>query len=101
VTGERNGPLGALGTRLLAAFVLVAVFSVAALTLAALVGTDRGLRAAQQSDRAATAAMVARAAGAAYAVAGGWPGADLREATALASAAGAHLSVLDNRTLAI
>jgi two-component system sensor histidine kinase BaeS len=92
----REGPvLGPLGRRLFAAFLVVALSSVAVLTAAALVGADRGLSAARQADRQRTAERCAAAAAAAYEAAGGWPGADLRQARAIADGAGARLLVLD------
>ncbi len=88
-------PAGPLGRRLLAAFLLVALSSVAVLTVAALVATDRGLASAQLRRTPA----------------GGGPGghrgratptpgrrlgrADLAAASALADAAGARLVVRD------
>lgn len=94
-TAGRTG-FGPLGRRLLAAFLFVALSSVAVLTTAGLIGTDQGLVAARQSDRqhaaAATAALAARA----YQAAGGWRRADLTEAADAASGAGAVLVVRDN-----
>ena len=92
--GPRRG-LGPLGRRLLAAFVLVALSSVVVLTVAALVGTSRGLEAGESQARQDAAAAVAVAAAEAYRDAGGWTGADLRRADALAAAAGARLGVRD------
>ncbi|KUL26922.1 sensor histidine kinase [Actinoplanes awajinensis] len=85
-----------LGRRLLAAFLFVALSSVAVLTAAALVGTAQGLTSAQQSDRRAAAARTAEAASVAYEQAGGWTGADLTAASAIADAAGARLIVQDD-----
>ncbi|MFI7547442.1 ATP-binding protein [Actinoplanes sp. NPDC049599] len=91
------GPLRSpLGRRLLAAFLFVALSSVAVLTAAALVGTARGLTSAQQSDRRQAAARTAEAVAAAYQQAGGWAGADLSAASAIAGAAGARLVVQDD-----
>ncbi len=84
-----------MGRRLFAAFLLVALASLAVLTAAALIGTDRGLGAARQSDRERTAGRVAAAAAASYTAASGWAGADLREARAIAAGAGADLVVRD------
>jgi two-component system sensor histidine kinase BaeS len=95
VTGERRHLAGPLGRRLLAAFLLVALSSVAVLTVAALVGTDRGLASAHRSERQQAASRVAAAAGNAHASARGWPGADLGAASAIADAAGARLVVRD------
>jgi two-component system sensor histidine kinase BaeS len=99
VTVDRwfHGPLHSpLGRRLLAAFLFVALSSVAVLTAAALVGTAQGLTSAQQSDRREAATRTAEAASAAYEQAGGWTGADLTAASAIAGAAGARLIVQDD-----
>ncbi len=95
MTGERSPLAGPLGRRLLAAFVLVALSSVAVLTVAALVGTDRGLAGAQRTERQQAASRVAAAAGDAYARAHGWPSADLSAASAIADGAGARLVIRD------
>ena len=95
MTREPSHLASPLGRRLLAAFVAVAVSSVLVLTVAALVGADRGLASAHHAERAQTAARVAAAVGVAYAGAG-WPGVDLSAASATADAAGARLVVRDN-----
>ena len=95
MTAEPRRGLGPLGTRLLVAFVVVALSSVVVLVVAALVGTSRGLAAAQDTRRQAAAAEAATAAGTAYADAGGWVRADLSRADAAAAAAGARLLVRD------
>ncbi|HEX6328766.1 MAG TPA: HAMP domain-containing sensor histidine kinase [Jiangellaceae bacterium] len=87
--------LGPLGRRLLAAFVIVALSSVAVLTAAALIGTDRGVATAQQDERQQVAERAADAAADAYAAAGGWSGADLGPVVAVAGAADARLVVRD------
>ncbi|WP_244362306.1 sensor histidine kinase [Streptomyces aquilus] len=87
--------LGPLGRRLFAAFAVVALASVALLTTAALVGTDRGLSSAHQAERQRTADRVAAAAADAYRAAGGWASADLSAARSVATAAGAVLTVRD------
>lgn len=93
---SRGRPLsGPLGRRLLAAFVLVALSSVAMLTIAALVATNRGLASVQQAQRQQVAQRVAAAAGTAYAEAGNWTGAELAPAAAVADGADARLIVLD------
>ncbi|MFI7208803.1 sensor histidine kinase [Micromonospora aurantiaca] len=93
---NRGRPLsGPLGRRLLAAFVLVALSSVAVLTIAALVATNRGLASVQQAQRQQITQRVAAAAGTAYAEAGNWTGAQLAPAAAVADGAGARLVVLD------
>ncbi|HET8642097.1 MAG TPA: HAMP domain-containing protein, partial [Pseudonocardiaceae bacterium] len=95
MTSDRRQLASPLGRRLLAAFVLVALSSVAVLTVAALIGTDRGLASAHRSEREQAASRVAAAAGTAYATARGWPGADLSAASAIADASGARLLVGD------
>ncbi len=95
MTRDRRPLTGPLGRRLLAAFVLVALSSVAVLTVAALIGTDRGLTSAHRSERQQAAGRVAAAAGTAYTDANGWAGADLSTASAIADAAGARLVVRD------
>ncbi|WP_405541126.1 HAMP domain-containing histidine kinase [Streptomyces phaeochromogenes] len=76
-------------------FAVVALASVALLTVAALVGTDRGLSSAHQADRQHTASRVAAAAAAAYRTAGGWASADLSAARSVATGADAVLTVRD------
>ncbi|WNZ07648.1 HAMP domain-containing sensor histidine kinase [Streptomyces sp. 11x1] len=90
-----SGGLGPLGRRLFAAFALVALASVALLTAAALVGTDRGLSSAHQADRQRTADRVATAAADAYRAAGGWASADLSVARSVATGADVVLTVRD------
>ncbi|HEX6194522.1 MAG TPA: HAMP domain-containing sensor histidine kinase [Jiangellaceae bacterium] len=87
--------LGPLGRRLLAAFVVVAFSSVAVLTAAALIGTDRGVATIQHEERRQTAERAADEAADAYAAAGGWAGANLDSVHAVARAAGAQVAVLD------
>ncbi|NMM24687.1 MAG: HAMP domain-containing histidine kinase [Phycicoccus sp.] len=87
--------LGALGRRLLLAFVLVAVSSVLVLTVAALIGVGRGFEVAAQVDHEQAAVGAAAAAGEAYTKAAGWDGVDLSRTSAVAEAAGARLFVLD------
>ena len=90
------GPgLGALGRRLLLAFVLVAVSSVLVLSGAALIGVDRGVQVAQLDDRVRIANVAAVAAADAYREAGGWDEADLTRVVATGEAASAHLAVVD------
>ncbi|MCM4081214.1 HAMP domain-containing sensor histidine kinase [Paractinoplanes hotanensis] len=95
MTGDRPALAGPLGRRLLAAFLLVALSSVAVLTLAALVATDRGLASAAQQDRQRVTDRVAAAVATAYTRSNGWDGADLAAASNLAEAAGARLVVRD------
>lgn len=93
MTADRG--LGPLGRRLLAAFVLVALASVAVLSAIAITGTVRGLSADETAARTSATDAVAAAAATAYAAAGGWSGADLATADGLAGAAGARLVVRD------
>ncbi len=95
MTIEPRRGLGPLGRRLLAAFVLVALSSVAVLTIAALIGTARGLAAGEAADRGAAAAAASSAAADAYSRAGGWDSADLSSADTIAAAGGARLAVRD------
>ncbi|MEU5878666.1 HAMP domain-containing sensor histidine kinase [Spirillospora sp. NPDC047279] len=95
MAGIRRNGTGTLGRRLFAAFLLVALASVTVLTAAALIGTDRGLQAARQSERQRVTERVTAAVTAAHAAAGGWPGADLRQARTISAGAGANLFVWD------
>jgi two-component system sensor histidine kinase BaeS len=92
--GRRLG-LGPLGGRLFAAFALVALASVALLTAAALVGTDRGISTAQQADRQRVADRTATAAAVAFRNAGGWSTVDLGPTRTIATGADAALTVRD------
>ncbi|WP_341953069.1 HAMP domain-containing sensor histidine kinase [Salinibacterium sp. TMP30] len=92
---ENRFGLGALGTRLLLAFAVVAVSSVLVLTGAALVGVDRGVQAGEQADRQQVADSAGAAAADAYQAAGGWEGADLTRAVSIGEAASARLVILD------
>jgi len=84
---------GSLQQRLLAAFVLVALTAVAVMTVLALVGAQRGLSAQEQAARDGAASAAAQSAANAYRAAGGWEGADLAEAEAIAADAGGRLVV--------
>ena len=84
-----------LGHRLLLAFVVVALSSVAVLTAGALIGTGQGLASAQRADRQRVADEVAAAATSAYASTGTWTGADMATAAAVAETAGAQLTIRD------
>ncbi|MFC3897686.1 ATP-binding protein [Lentzea rhizosphaerae] len=93
MTRDSSSAWGPLSRRLLAAFVLVALSSVAVLTGAALWGTGQGLESAEAAARRQAAERVAVAVAAAYSAAGGWDAVDLRAATDLATGAGARLVV--------
>lgn len=84
---------GPLGRRLLTAFLLVALTSIAMLTAAALVGTEQGVSAVRQSERQQAADRAAAAAAVAYAQAGGWAGVNLGPVHAIAEGVGAQLVV--------
>ena len=71
--GRRTRGLGALGNRLLLAFILVAVSSVLVLTGPALIGVDRGMQVTQNADRQQIAVSVATAATVDYRGAGAGP----------------------------
>lgn len=86
--------LGSLGWRLLLAFAVVALGAIALVVAAALVGTGRGIEQVAESERARVVARVIDAAAESYRAAGGWKGADLSEAEAIASGAGARLVVV-------
>ncbi|WBM81307.1 HAMP domain-containing protein [Cryobacterium breve] len=87
--------LGSLGRRLLLAFALVAVSSVLVLSVAALIGVDRGVQVTQQAGREQVADSAAAAAADAYRSAGGWETAELGRTLAIGDAASAGLTVLD------
>ena len=87
--------LGPLGRRLLGVFVLVTLFAVVVVAVAGLVGSSLGVAQNQAAEREKVLDDVNQAAARAYSSAGGWAGADLRPAQALATAAGAGLLVQD------
>jgi two-component system, OmpR family, sensor histidine kinase BaeS len=89
--------LGSLGRRLLLAFALVAASSVLVLSVAALVGVDRGVQVTQQADREQIAVSAAAAAADAYRSAGGWATAELGRTLAIGDAASAGVTVVDLR----
>lgn len=91
----RSRLLGPLGARLALAFLTVAFAAVAVLAALAAAGARSqvaGLVDRQYRDRAAA---VAAAAGHAYDAVGGWNGADLSSAAALAAVADAQLEIRD------
>jgi two-component system sensor histidine kinase BaeS len=95
VTANPPSGLGPLGRRLLAAFVLVALSSVLVLTVAALIGTARGLTAGEDAQRHSVVTATASAAADAYRAAGDWGSADLTRVRDIAAAAGAGVVVRD------
>lgn len=95
MTAERVSGLGSLGRRLLVAFCLVAVASVLMVTVAALIGSERGIAASTEAGREQLAGEVADAAARAFVDAGGWAGADLAPVIALGDGAGARVQIRD------
>lgn len=91
-----SGVWGPLGRRLLAAFLIVALSSVAVITIAALIGVDRSARASDAAEREQVAIQTSAAVAAAYSRAGTWESADLDSARAVAESVGANLAVLDS-----
>ncbi len=95
MTRDTPSTLGPLGRRLLAAFVLVALSSVIVLTVAALIGTARGLTAGEDEQRQTVVNATAVAAADSYRSAGGWSNADLTRAFDIATSSGGSLVVRD------
>lgn len=95
MTADRVSGLGPLGRRLLVAFCLVAVASVLMVTVAALIGSERGIAASTEAGRDQVTQDVAGAAALAYADADGWANADLAPAIAVADGVGARLQIHD------
>jgi two-component system, OmpR family, sensor histidine kinase BaeS len=91
MTGETLGPLG---RRFLAAFVAVTLTAVALVTVAGLVGSQRGLTSQSEASRQAVADRVAAAVAQEYGSAAGWERADLSQANAVARGGGAVMVVL-------
>jgi two-component system sensor histidine kinase BaeS len=92
VTTDAIGPLG---RRFVVAFALVSLLTVALVAAAGLVGSDRGLASQDDARRQAVAERAAAAVAGAYADAGGWSGADLERAAAVARGGGGLLTVRD------
>ena len=92
--GRRRGP-GPFTLRLAAAFVVVAIGAVGLLAAATLVSARRTVGTLADERRAATRQQVTGALAKAYAETGNWLDADLSDAAAIASAAGATLTVVD------
>lgn len=91
----RSWRLGPIGVRLALAFVAVALVAVAVVAGFTVAGTRSEVDDLAHRQRADQASAVAAAAAQAYQAAGGWPGADLDPALALAASAGANLEVRD------
>jgi two-component system sensor histidine kinase BaeS len=77
------------------AFAAVAVVAISLVTAAALVGTSQGLSEQESASRRDLAARAAAAASDGYRQVGGWDGADLGPATAIAIGGNARLIVRD------
>jgi two-component system, OmpR family, sensor histidine kinase BaeS len=86
---------GSLTTRLALAFVAVALTAIGLLAALTLWSARSSVQDLVQAQRAQAAAEITAALGEAHQRAGGWAGADLRPAAALAVAAGARLQLRD------
>jgi two-component system sensor histidine kinase BaeS len=86
--------LGPIGRQVLAAFLVVAVTSIAVLVVATLIGVDLSRTAATREDRAHMAEDLATLAGAAYAREGAWTGAGLVAVENRAAEANGHFIVV-------
>ncbi len=86
---------GRLAARLVVAFAGVALAAEAAFASVTLITTRSDLAGLASTQRAQTTAAVVSALDNAYRANGGWPGADLRPAIALADVSGAALSVAE------
>lgn len=91
----RRRRLDTLGSRLLVAFALVSLVSVAILAVAAQQAVDRGLAIASSGGRLAVATALAEDAARAYADAGSWEGADVDAVLAAADDDGVRAAILD------
>ena len=94
-TGPRTAPLGALGRRLLAAFLLVALTGVVLVAAAGLIGSNLGLASGETTARRSAADQVTATVAAAYRATNDWSTADLSGAYSLAAGFGAALLVRD------
>lgn len=93
LTGDPRAPWRALGPRLVAAFVAVAVAAVAALAVLTLLSARTGVAKLVEEQRRVTTATVVAALQQAYQAAGSWTDADLRPARTLVAAAPATLQL--------
>ena len=94
-TTPRTGRISPLTARLAVAFVVVAFAAIAALTVVTLVAAQGGVSQLTERQQQVTVERAATLAAAAYEQVGGWDGADLRSAVAVASAEGGRLTVID------
>ena len=93
--GNSTHRRGSLTVRLAVAFAAVALVAVALVVGLMVVGTSRETATLASSERQRAADSAARAAGAAYARAGGWEAADLTGAEQIAAEAGGRLVIVD------
>ncbi|MEI6621957.1 MAG: HAMP domain-containing sensor histidine kinase [Actinomycetes bacterium] len=84
-----------LRSRLLTAFLVVALSSVAVVAVAAMFGIDRGLDASNYAARQQAAESAAQEVAMAYQQSGGWSGVNLNAANVIATSAGARMLVSD------
>lgn len=91
----RNRSPAALQWRILLAFGVVAVLSVGVVAALTVVTTRAEVESLVEQDHARTTQALAQEVAAAYRAAGGWEGADLRAAQAVAAAAGADLAIIE------
>jgi two-component system, OmpR family, sensor histidine kinase BaeS len=95
IATSRTGRISPLTARLAIAFVVVALAAIAALTVVTLLAARGGVSQLTERQQQVTVERAAMLAAAAYEQAGGWEGADLRAAVAVASAEGGRLTVVD------
>ena len=92
---EKRRLLGPLGARMALAFVAVAMGALALLSVLVLVVTARDVNHLAREQQDHVVATVAGSIGSSYSAAGGWSGADLEPARAVAAESGAAVVVLD------
>jgi two-component system sensor histidine kinase BaeS len=90
-----GGPYDALGRRVVAAFVLVALAAVLVVALVEVTGAHSGLTRLSRSARQQLTDEVAIAAADAYSVRGTWAGADLRAVAEIGYAEGLRITIAD------
>ena len=100
-TTSRAGRVSPLTARLAIAFVAVALTAIAVLTVVTLVAARGGVSQLTERQQQVTVERAATLAAAAYEQAGGWDGADLRSAVAVAVAEGGRLTVVDGSGTAV
>lgn len=90
---RRPGELGGVGKRVLILLIVVTLVAVATVSLAAAIGSTRGIAAQHGAQQDALLEQVAFDAATAYEQAGSWEGADLTEVLATARAGGAGITI--------